>query len=131
MTEAATELDTPGIRHPDGSGRWLVPPWPADADVHELVQHFRRFQPALHACSAIQAAYYSRYAALLAATPSGDLAAMSSWQWFSELLSAVNRAATSAEAEHEAELDAAQKSFQFSLVRTYGLNTRPIDGQAL
>jgi hypothetical protein len=119
-----------GVRHPTRPDAWLVPPWPADTGLHELVQHFQRFQPAVHACSAIQAAYYSRYAAVLAATPSGDMAGELSWQWFSELLSAVNRAATSAEAEHEATLDAAQKSMQFTLVRTYGLNTGPIEGQA-
>jgi hypothetical protein len=85
----------------------------------------------VHASSAIQAAYYSCYAAVLAATPSGNLAGELSWPWFLELLSVVNRAATSAEAEHEAALDAAQESLQFTLVRTFGLNTIPIEGQAL
>jgi hypothetical protein len=131
LSEPQTETLTSGIRHPDGSGRWLVPPWPTDADVTQLVQHFQRFQPAVHAGSAIQAAYYSGYAAVLGATSSGDIAAALPWKWFTELLGSVSRAATSAAAEHEAALDAAQASMQLTLVRTLGLNTRPIDGQAL
>jgi hypothetical protein len=130
VTETAAELDTPGIRHPDDSGRWLVPPWPADVTVCQLVQHFTRFEPALHACSAIQAAYYGRYAAVLAATPTTDLLSQFSWQWYEGLLSAVNRSATSAEAEHLATLDAAQRTMQLTLVRALGLNTHPIDGHA-
>lgn len=130
MTQTA-EPAAPGIPHPDGSGRWLVPPWPADIDVQALVQHFQRFQPATHASSAIQTAYYARYADVLAATSSGDLAGELSYQWYAELLRAVNRAATSAAAEHEAMLDAAQQSLQFSLVRMFGLNSIPIEGQAL
>jgi hypothetical protein len=129
VTEVAADSETPGVHHPDGSGRWLVPPWPADADVHELVQHFQRFRPAVHAGSAIQAAYYSGYAAVLGATSSGDIAEALPWKWFTELLGSVSRAATSAEAEHEAALDAAQASMQLTLVRTLGLNTRPIEGQ--
>jgi hypothetical protein len=130
VSEPETETLTTGIRHPDGSGRWLVPPWPTDADVTQLVQHFQRFQPALHACSAIQAAYYAGYAAVLGATSSGDIAEALPWKWFTELLGSVSRAATSAAAEHESVLDAAQASMQLTLVRTLGLNTRPIDGQA-
>ena len=121
----------PGIRHPDDPGRWLVPPWPTDASARELVQHFQRFQPAIHAVSAIQAAYYSRYAAELAAVPSGELADGLSYKRYGELLGAINRAAASAEAEHEAMLDAAQQSLQFSLVRMFGLNSQPVEGQAL
>lgn len=121
----------PGIPHPDGSGRWLVPPWPLDVAVTELVQHFQRYQPAVHACSAIQAAYYSGYAAVLAATPSGKLAETLSWQWYAQLLSAISRAAASAEAEQaEAALDTAKTSMQLSLVRMFGLNSLPVDGQA-
>jgi hypothetical protein len=122
-----------GIRHPDGTDRWLVPPWPADVEVVELVQHFQRFRPAVHAGSAIQAAYYSRYATVLAARSSGDIAESLPWRWFTELLGAVSRAAVSAgaEAEHEAALNAAQTSMRLTLVRTLGLNTRPIEGQAL
>ena len=135
MSEPQTETLTSGIRHPDGSGRWLVPPWPADAEVHELVQHFQRFQPAVHAKPAIQAAYYSAYADVLAATPSGELAETLSWQWYSELLSAITRAAASAEAEQataaEAALDTAKSSMQLSLVRMFGLNSLPVEGQAL
>jgi hypothetical protein len=130
LSEPPTETLASGIRHPDGSGRWLVPPWPTDAGVCELVQHFQRFQPALHASSAIQAAYYGRYAAVLAATPSTDLAGELSWRWFTELLGAVNCAATSAQAEHAATLEAAQASLQLSLVRTCGLNNKSIPGQA-
>ena len=134
MTQTA-EPARPGIPHPDGSGRWLVPPWPADVAVTQLVQHFQRFQPAMHAGSAIQAAYYSGYAAVLAATPSGELAETLSWQWYAQLLSAITRAAASAEAEHaeqaEAALDTAKVSLQFSLVRMFGLNSLPVDGQAL
>ena len=122
--------DAPGIPHPDGSGRWLVPPWPYDAGVHDVVRHFQRFQPANHACSAIQAAYYSRYAAILAATSTVDLLDEFSWRWYQELLSAVHRSAESAEAEHEQALDTAQKTIQLTLVRTLGINSRPIEGQA-
>jgi hypothetical protein len=128
---ATTNTDAPGIRHPDDPARWLVPPWPADLTTHELVQHFQRFQPAMHACSAIQVAYYSRYAAELAAIPSGELADGLSYKRYGELLSAIHRAAASAAAEHEALLDAAQQSVQFSLVRMFGLNSLPIEGQAL
>jgi hypothetical protein len=120
-----------GIPHPDNTGRWLVPPWLADATAHELVQHFQRFRPAVHACSAIQAAYYSGYARALAITSSGDIAESQPWRWFTELLGSIGRAAASAEAEHEEALDAAQKSMQFTLVRTLGLNSLPIEGQAL
>lgn len=131
MPAPATELPPPGIPHPDDAKRWLVPPWPAESAVHDLVQHFQRFQPAIHARSAIQVAYYSRYAAELAAIPSGELADGLSYKRYGELLSAINRAAASAEAEHEALLDASQKSLQFSLVRMFGLNDKPIEGQAL
>lgn len=133
MTQTA-EPAAPGIPHPDDSGRWLVPPWPAETGAHQLVQHFQRFQPAVHAGSAIQAAYYSGYAAVLAATPSGELAETLSWQWYAQLLSAISRAAASAEAEQAAEaeaaLDTAKTSMQLSLVRMYGLNSLPVDGQA-
>jgi hypothetical protein len=124
-----------GVPHPDGTDRWLVPPWRTDAELVELVQHFQRFQPAIHAGSAIHAAYYSRYATVLAATSSGDIAESLPWRWFTELLGAVSRAAVSAgaeaEADHEAALNAAQASMQLTLVRALGLNTRPIEGQAL
>jgi hypothetical protein len=128
-----TTITPPGIPHPDSTDRWLVPPWPADVEVVELAQHFQKFRPAIHAGSAIQAAYYSRYAAVLAATSSGDIAESLPWQWFTELLGSVSRAAVSAEAEveHEAALKAAQTSLQLTLVRTLGLNTRPIEGKAL
>lgn len=59
-----TTITPPGIPHPDSTDRWLVPPWPADVEVVELGQHFQKFRPAIHAGSAIQAAYYSRYAAV-------------------------------------------------------------------
>ena len=121
----------PGIPHPDDSGRWLVPLWPADATVQALVAHFQRFQPAIHACPAIQVAYYSRYAAELAAIPSGDLASALSYQWYAELLGAINRTAASAAVEEEAALDNAKASMQLSLVRMFGLNSMPIEGQAL
>ncbi len=131
MPASATELPPPGIPHPDDAKRWLVPPWPADSITHDLVQHFQRFQPAVHASSEIQVAYYSRYAAELAAIPSGDLSDGLSYQRYGDLLGAINRAAASAEAEHEVLLDAAQQSLQFSLVRMFGLNSHPADGQAL
>lgn len=128
-----TTVAPPGIPHPDSTDRWLVPPWPADVEVIELVQHFQKFRPAIHAGSEIQAVYYSRYAAVLAAIPSGDIAESLPWRWFTGLLGAVSRAAVSAEAEaeHETALNAAQTSMQLTLVRTLGLNTRPIEGQAL
>jgi hypothetical protein len=129
VTQTA-EPAAPGIRHPDDAARWLVPPWPADAQVHDLVQHFQRFQPAIHASPAIQVAYYYRYAAVLAAIPSGDLASALSYQWYAELLGAITRAAASAEAEEEAALDNAKASMQLSLVRMFGLNSLPIEGQA-
>jgi hypothetical protein len=119
-----------GIRNPVIPDAWLVPPWPVEARVHELVQHFHRFQPAIHACSAIQAAYYSRYAAVLAAMPTAGLLDTFSWRWYEELLSAVHRCAESAEAEHEQALDSAQQTIQLTLVRTLGINSRPIEGQA-
>jgi hypothetical protein len=121
-----------GVPHPDGAARWLVPPWPADVDIVELVQHFQRFRPSIHAGSAIQAAYYSRYAAVLAATSSGDIAESLPSRWFAELLGSVSRAAVSAEAEaeHEAALNAAQASMQMTLIRTLGLNGHPIEGRA-
>jgi hypothetical protein len=128
---STTELPPPGIPHPDNAKRWLVPPWPADSTVHDLVQHFQRFAPAMHASPTIQAAYYSRYAAELAATPSGDLASALSYQRYGELLSAITRAASSAEAEHEHTLDQAKATMQLSLVRMFGLNSLPIEGQAL
>jgi hypothetical protein len=135
VSEPETETLTTGIRHPLHPATWLVPPWPADAAVHELVQHFQRFQPAVHASSAIQVAYYSRYAAELAAIPSGELADGLSYTRYGELLSAITRAAASAEAEQAAEaeaaLDTAKTSLQFSLVRMFGLNSLPVDGQAL
>ena len=135
MSEPPTETLTSGIRHPVRPDTWLVPPWPTDAAVTQLVQHFQRFQPAVHASSGIQAAYYSGYAAVLAATPSGDLAETLSWQWYAQLLSAITRAAASAEAEQAAEaeavLDTAKVSLQFSLVRMFGINSLPVDGQAL
>ena len=131
MTEAAAERDMPGIRHPDGSGRWLVPPWPAEAGVCDVVRHFQRFQPAIHAGSAIQAAYYSRYTAVLAATPTADLLGEFSWRWYEELLKAVHQSAESAQDEYQATLDNAQKTLQLTLVRTLGVNDHPIEGQAL
>ena len=120
-----------GIPHPDNPTGWLVPPWPAEALTHDLVQHFRRFQPAVDASPAIQVAYYTRYAAELAATPSGELADVVSYRAYGELLAAITQAAASAQAEQEAMLGAAKHSVQLSVVRMLGLNCRPIDGQAL
>jgi hypothetical protein len=54
-----------------------------------------------------------------------------SYRWYGELLHAITQAATSAEAEHEHALDQAKSTMQLSLVRMFGLNSCPIEGQAL
>jgi hypothetical protein len=32
----------PGVRDPEDLDRWLVSPWPADASLWDVVQHFQR-----------------------------------------------------------------------------------------
>jgi hypothetical protein len=119
-----------GIRNPDQPDQWSVPPWPPQATVGEVVRHFSRFPLRQTASSAALAAYYQGYAAVLAKAPTYELQNAFAWEWYQSLLRCVADAAASAEAEHHASLKEAQASMQLTLVRTLGLNSQPIPGQA-
>jgi hypothetical protein len=123
------ELASTGIGNPRNPEGWLVPPLAAGADVHAVVRHFSRFQPTLHACAEIQAAYYQDFAGVLAAIPSAELLDAFTWRWYQSLLASVSRCADSSGAEHQAVLRKAQQSMQSTLARTMGLDGDSVSGE--
>lgn len=83
-------MDT-GVPHPDKPGLWLVPPWPADATVHDVVRHFSDFPVWDEQNSAVMRAYYEGYVAAFAAAPTHELVHPMAWRWYEEMRTCLDR----------------------------------------
>jgi hypothetical protein len=81
-----TDIDMPtGIRDPVAPSIWLVPPWPVDASVSEIVRHFLRFETRYSASPFAKLAYFEEYAAALSAAPKFELGELVATCWHDEL----------------------------------------------
>lgn len=81
-----------GVLDPDGTGQWLVPPWPDGATFRELVRHFlMAYVPRLlsERSAARQLAYFESYRTALATAPTHDLTNAADLRWRDELLDCI------------------------------------------
>lgn len=85
---------TTGVHSISRPGRWVVPPWPNNAGVHEIVRQFVRFNP-LYRCveEADEKAYYLGYQQALDTASTHDLTCDLAWRWYGELRHCVARCA--------------------------------------
>jgi hypothetical protein len=84
---------TTGIPNPDKPGHWLVPPWPNDASVNDVVRHFLRFHPWDNTNTAHLVAYFEGYAAALDTTPLGKPADTLHQHWCVDMRDCVRQCA--------------------------------------
>jgi hypothetical protein len=86
-----------GVRDPEDPDRWLVSPWPADASVGDVVQHFGQVNATqFHAgtSAARLLAFHEGLRAALAAAPIGDFADQAGWDRRSYLLNCADLGVT-------------------------------------
>lgn len=91
-----------GIRSVDRPGWWVVPPWPDNVGVHDVVRHFLRFDPLVFPLSRSEAdvkAYYVGYLWALDTASTDDLTCGPAWRWYHELRDCVAEAITERECD--------------------------------
>ncbi|MGH7867186.1 MAG: hypothetical protein ACREP9_06025 [Candidatus Dormibacteraceae bacterium] len=96
-----------GIPDPDGSGRWLVRPWPREASFCEITRHFLtayiwRLQNDTNV--ARQLAYFQGYHTALQAAPTHELKHDCDWQWRNDLQNCVARCVASYQGKYVAQV---------------------------
>jgi hypothetical protein len=112
VVEINRTTETTGIRSASRPGWWVVPPWPDNASVHEIVRQFLRFDPLLSPfrwSDEDEKAFYVGYQRALDSACTDDLTCAVAWRWYDELQDCVARcvarymddAATDAESERE------------------------------
>ncbi|GDY30558.1 hypothetical protein [Gandjariella thermophila] len=80
-----TRLNANGVRSVTVPDRWLVPPWPARADVCAVVGHFLIRWPHPSTSADDQVAYCEGYLAALEAAPEHTLTHSGHERWYNEL----------------------------------------------
>lgn len=84
---------TPGIPDPLDPARWLVWPWPADANFNGVVRHFLtvyvgRLQG--ERSTARQLAYWEAHQAALKEAPTHELTGPGAWHWHDDMVRCVD-----------------------------------------
>lgn len=74
-----------GVRSVSRPGRWIVPPWPEHARVHEIVRRFSNPLVFFALSRADEKAYYLGYLRALDAASTDDLTCEAAWRWYREL----------------------------------------------
>jgi hypothetical protein len=84
----------PGVRDPEDPDQWLVAPWPADASLWDVVQHFQQVSctqfDAGTSNARLLAFHEGLYAALTAAPPTEEFANQTELDRRSYVLSCAN-----------------------------------------
>lgn len=76
---------TTGVRSVSRPGRWVVPPWPEHARVHEIVRRFSNPLVFFALGEADKKAYYLGYLRALDTASTDDLTCEAAWKWYREL----------------------------------------------
>jgi hypothetical protein len=85
--------NTTGIPKPDEPGRWLVPPWPANASFDQIVRHFLNRTPSSLDNTRHQLAYWDGYRIALASAPTDRLRRDGHAWWITDMRKAVDTCA--------------------------------------
>jgi hypothetical protein len=94
VPEPPDEL-TAGINDPDRAGFWLVPPWPRQAEYHEVVMHFLRFWPRPNASTQQMLTFFEQLEAALEVASTASMVHPTDRHWQKEMRDCLARCITS------------------------------------